>query len=86
MCFGFMWAVSVLQALETHLIERARYDIFGSFAPTHIGRTGRKELRRNLIGSALTSYYPLRNRPHRVRRYFCCLSVSLEGARASLAL
>ena len=53
-------------ALETHLVNQARLDIFGTFAASHIGRTGRKEIRRNLIGARLTSYYPLRSRPHKV--------------------
>jgi hypothetical protein len=53
-------------ALETQLVNQARLDIFGTFAASHIGRTGRKEIRRNLIGARLTSYYPLRSRPHKV--------------------
>jgi hypothetical protein len=54
------------QALEVQLLNQARLDIFGAFAPTHIGRTGRKEIKKGLKGPRLTSYYPIRDRPHKV--------------------
>jgi hypothetical protein len=54
------------QALEAQLIKQARLDIFGTFPITHNGRMGRKEIRGGLIGQSIKSYYPIRDRPHKV--------------------